>query len=801
MRSPRGSFATLTVDRTTQQAYRSRVREKELRLALVCYGGISLAVYMHGVTREIWKLLRASKHYHDERVSGPAEGDTEPYYHALLEEIGKHIKLRVLVDIIAGASAGGINGIFLGHAISTGADLSALGDLWLDKADADELLDPKAVPKSRFTKFYAIPLLWFARLGKRDPLEEIVEATARKELRGKISRFIRSRWFEPPFSGPHFTELLLNAFDTMTKAPTGASLLPPGQPLDLFVTVTDYHGYPQPLRLNSPAEIIENEHRKVLSFRDAGERGTVRTLGDVPGLVFAARATASFPGAFPPFQPSELDHVLSKRGQNWPGRKAFMHTTFPRRIAVGIDPSNAALIDGSILNNAPFAPAIRALRQRPAHREIDRRFVYIDPKPGIRSIGTRKIDLTKPPGFFATIIRSLSDIPREQPIRDDLEHLQGLSSRVRRLGHVVDGVRIAVDEAIEDSMGWQQMRLKATPERLRTWRAKANADAVGRAGFTYPAYAHLKLSQIVESMASLFAEIGGHTETGRSDRVRKEVWRYVRHRGFDHVTRTTAPKQANQDDFVRFIKRFDLGFRIRRLRYLVRRVTEWGDSADTSDFQHVERLKAELYELLAPYVDRRTPSYYGPWVREPAKAANKDPEDVINAYGDALDLTAFDERADIRISDLIESGLPTELRRVLLKAYLGFPFFDMATFPMLQGEGLDEFDEIKVDRISPDDATAIRSGGTHATLKGIKFNSFGAFFSRAYRENDYLWGRLHGIDRLVDIVTSSLPEGVQLPEGFAENIKKQAFCAVLKSEAPRLKAVPELIAEIESEID
>ena len=36
------------------------MREKELRLALVCYGGVSLAIYMHGITKEVWKLLRAS---------------------------------------------------------------------------------------------------------------------------------------------------------------------------------------------------------------------------------------------------------------------------------------------------------------------------------------------------------------------------------------------------------------------------------------------------------------------------------------------------------------------------------------------------------------------------------------------------------------------------------------------------------------------------------------------------------------------------------------------------------------------
>src|SRR5918994_855145 len=33
---------------------------RELRLAVVCYGGVSLAIYMHGVTRELHSLVRAS---------------------------------------------------------------------------------------------------------------------------------------------------------------------------------------------------------------------------------------------------------------------------------------------------------------------------------------------------------------------------------------------------------------------------------------------------------------------------------------------------------------------------------------------------------------------------------------------------------------------------------------------------------------------------------------------------------------------------------------------------------------------
>src|SRR3546814_14564479 len=83
------------------------MKERELRLALVCYGGISLAVYMHGITKEIWHLARASRAFHDDVPSG---NSSEAVYRKLLEDLEKAcgIKLRVMPDIIAGASAGGI---------------------------------------------------------------------------------------------------------------------------------------------------------------------------------------------------------------------------------------------------------------------------------------------------------------------------------------------------------------------------------------------------------------------------------------------------------------------------------------------------------------------------------------------------------------------------------------------------------------------------------------------------------------------------------------------------------------------
>jgi Protein of unknown function (DUF3376) len=132
--------------------------------------------------------------------------------------------------------------------------------------------------------------------------------------------------------------------------------------------------------------------------------------------------------------------------------------------------------------------------------------------------------------------------------------------------------------------------------------------------------------------------------------------------------------------------------------------------------------------------------------------------------------------------------------------YLGFPYFDVVALPLLQGEGVDEYDPIKVDRISPDDARAIREGGAQATLKGIQFNAFGAFFSRAYRENDYLWGRLHGAERMIDIVVSALPNDARLKAGRVAAVKRAAFLAILDEEEPRLKTAGGLIASLRAEI-
>src|SRR5207302_9891359 len=126
---------------------------------------------------------RAKATFFDERDRADPEYDTEEVYFELLREIGLGIELRVVVDIVAGASAGGINGTMLARALSHDLPMGPLRELWLENADVSVLLSPEA-KANRWSKAFLKPLIWGA--GKTGVLG------VDREVRDKLSLFVRS---------------------------------------------------------------------------------------------------------------------------------------------------------------------------------------------------------------------------------------------------------------------------------------------------------------------------------------------------------------------------------------------------------------------------------------------------------------------------------------------------------------------------------------------------------------------------------------------------------------------------------
>jgi len=811
------------------------LREKELRIALVCFGGVSLAVYMHGIGYEILKLVRASSALH--RISDRArraqasffdnadrndpEFDTEATYFELLRDIGRSMELRVIVDIIAGASAGGINGTMLARALSHDLPMRPIRDLWLNNADVSVLLSPDT-RAGAWSKWFLKPFLWGAAA------TGMLSAIRDFEVRQKLSLFVRSRWFRPPLGGSIMSGLMYDAVTAMgsPRTPT-SSLLPSDHILDLFVTATDYHGYHQLIQIHDPPLIHELDHHHVLQFtyrrRPNGEVESDFDLDNAPALAFAARATSSFPGAFPPAQIAEMDEVVAHKGGAWPRRDGFIAKAFQHHLDAGIDPATVAFIDGAVLNNRPFQVAISAIHGRPAHRQVDRRLVYIEPHPAPPLMPTQR----RSPGFFATLRGAMSDIPASQPVTDELNWVIDFNDRVRQLRAIIDSARPQISQLVAKVIP-ATFDGPITADDVRAWREQVNDQVAIDAGFAYQAYVRLKLASVRAFGARLIFKLRGPPAQLPMGRIVAEIidaWAVrkgiVYERADSEALEFAAPSAEHLPGWVRYLLAFDVKYRERRLHFLIEGQNRLYDMLDQERFARldplaVDRLKRKFYGRLDALRRRDSAAFYSADVRKLVAElfpAAPSADEIKNLYGYArkfverhfgtldqlierlaaeIDLDASTRDLDELLASLDPAEWHAEARREVLVNYLGFPFWDVLTFPIISAQEMDELNEILVDRISPQDAGALKGFEGIASLKGIGFAHFAAFLSRSYRENDYLLGRLHAVDRLIDIVCDSAGPDCLAHVDVAA-LKRRAFSQVLDSEAKDLTESTALI--------
>ena len=97
-------------------------RTREVRFALVLNGGVSLAVWMGGVTHELNRLRLASE-----------EEGSDSVWRKILDAAGR----TATIDLVAGTSAGGLNGAVLATTIARGGDMPNMRDRWSDLASLD----------------------------------------------------------------------------------------------------------------------------------------------------------------------------------------------------------------------------------------------------------------------------------------------------------------------------------------------------------------------------------------------------------------------------------------------------------------------------------------------------------------------------------------------------------------------------------------------------------------------------------------------------------------------------------------
>ncbi len=402
MRRPGDCPLTLCLDMISAGAANRRaegyqaLREKELRIALVCFGGVSLAVYMHGVTKEILKLVRASSALHAiadrarrakavvlrwRRSQRPGIRHRERLFRAA----ARHRRAASScawssISSPARRPAASTAPCWRARSATT-CRWAALRDLWLDNADVAVLLSPDA-RAGAWSKWFLKPLA----VGVR-PHRHACARSRDMEVRQKLSLFVRSRWFKPPLDGRVMAGLMYDAVTSMGRRDCAAlRCCRPATSLDLFVTLTDYYGYQQLVQIHDPPLIHELRSSPRAAFHlrrhPNGEVESDFGLDNAPALAFAARATSSFPGAFPPARIVEMDEVVAQRHGSWPRRAEFIAKAFRQPSARRRRPGNG--IVSSTARCSTTALSRKRSRQSTAGRpiaQVDRRLVYIDPHP------------------------------------------------------------------------------------------------------------------------------------------------------------------------------------------------------------------------------------------------------------------------------------------------------------------------------------------------------------------------------------------------------------------------------------
>jgi patatin-related protein len=96
------------------------------------------------------------------------------------------------------------------------------------------------------------------------------------------------------------------------------------------------------------------------------------------------------------------------------------------------------------------------------------------------------------------------------------------------------------------------------------------------------------------------------------------------------------------------------------------------------------------------------------------------------------------------------------LRYSLRRQYDAYDFYDAVSFPILYGTETATLKQTAVHRVSPRDATSLINEANDSKgrtkLAGDSLNAFGAFFQKSWRRNDLMWGRLDGVERIINML-------------------------------------------------
>jgi predicted acylesterase/phospholipase RssA len=419
-------------------------KHRTLRLALAMRGGVSLAVWIGGAVAEI-DLFRRACNSPGASVTDVELAEGENPHHrdrAIIyrQLLGLTKYNGVEVDILAGASAGGLNAVLYGLAQSCGAVMDdTVRRTWVERGAIWDLLQEKGqcrVPSilqgnGRFFDVVRRALRIIAGLdSSEDEWKPLIDRNARA--------------------------------DSVT--------------VELAATLLD--------DMHNPAR----ENRARFSF--------VKTPGDltshfttIPGsgddgqsaevavdrMALAARSTSSFPGAF---EPASIYSVTGDPDPSTTGLKVDMARAFLYSRPLAEAPDAFHVIDGGIFDNIPIDRAILAIQRAPTSMPSKRWLIYLDPEPPTPSEPSTNAKNESGALSWLPVVRNSMRLKQRTesagdelgPLRENNDTVQQIRARQEALAATLRDIQdpnVTVDELITDE-AYLQCRVAMDAERIAT---------------------------------------------------------------------------------------------------------------------------------------------------------------------------------------------------------------------------------------------------------------------------------------------------------------------------------------------
>ena len=440
-------------------------RNRTLRLALAMRGGVSLAVWIGGAVAEIDLFRRACQQAAASRSNLVAENENG----RRRDRAEKYVELlkatkydRVEVDILAGASAGGLNAVLFGLAQTCGTVMDEpVRSTWIDSGGIWDLL--------REPGFGRVPsiLKGDERLFSvvRDALT-IIANPANTDSKSKVlvHRETRAERLDVELAAtllddPYNEERGNRASFSFTKTP--------GDLDSHFTTI------PGTDEARHPIGVVALNR-----------------------MALAARSTSSFPGAFEPAgiysSPGHSEdfnrgHIRHPAPQSGDGTDDGLYVNMARAFLyarpndkTGSEPFN--VVDGGIFDNIPIDRAIRAIRRAPTSQPSERWLIYLDPEPPTASepVTESKKHKSSAASWVPVIRSSMALQQRTESASDELRALQGHNQavlagrgRLEALAAFLDNLResdhaTASAKKIVNDQSYNQCRIATDTAKIAT---------------------------------------------------------------------------------------------------------------------------------------------------------------------------------------------------------------------------------------------------------------------------------------------------------------------------------------------